>query len=78
VVGEFDDFSLLVVFGAAGHGIFAVPSVLDQELRRHYGFVRIGRTDAVRSRFFAISVERKVKNLAVVAICEAARQKTFA
>jgi len=78
VVGEFDDFSLLIVFGAAGHGLFAAPLVLDHEVRRQYGFVRIGRTDAVRSRFFAISVERKVKNPAVVAICEAARQKTFA
>ena len=78
VVGEFDDYSLLIVFGAAGHGFFAAPSVLDQEVRRQYGFMRMGRTDAVRARFFAISVERKVKNPAVIAICEAARQKTFA
>ena len=78
VVGEFDDFSLLIVFAAAGHGVFAYPSVLDQELRRAYGFVRIGRTDAVRARFFAISVEKKVKNPAVVAICEAASHRTRA
>ena len=78
VVGEFDDYSLLVVFAAAGHGIFAAPLVLDQEVRRQFGFVRIGRTDAVRARFFAISVERKIKNPAVVAICEAARKETFA
>lgn len=78
VVGEFDDFSLLRVFATAGHGVFAAPWVLDQELRREYGFVRIGRTDAVRARFFAISVEKKVKNPAVVAICEAARHRTFA
>lgn len=78
VVGEFDDYSLLVVFAAAGHGFFAAPWVLDRELQRQYGFVRIGRTFAVRAHFFAISLERKVKNPAVVAICEAARKKTFA
>jgi LysR family transcriptional regulator, transcriptional activator of nhaA len=77
VVGEFDDYSLLIVFAAAGHGIFAAPWVLDQELRRQFGFVRIGRTNAVRARFFAISAERKIKNPAVVAICEASHEKSL-
>jgi LysR family transcriptional activator of nhaA len=38
----------------------------------------LGRTDAVRSRFYAISVERRLKHPAVVAICEAARRELFA
>jgi LysR family transcriptional activator of nhaA len=76
VVGEFDDYSLLIVFAAAGRGTFAAPLVLDLEVRRQFGFVRIGRTDAVRARFFAISVERKIQNPAVVAICEAARKNS--
>ena len=78
VVGEFDDYSLLTVFGAAGHGFFAAPLVLDREIRRQYRFLRLGRTDAVRARFFAISVERKVRNPAMAAICDAARHHTFA
>ena len=76
VVGEFDDFSLLRTFAEAGHGAFAAPSVLDAEMRQ-YGFRMIGRTSAIRSRFYAISVERKIKNPAVVAISEAARQQIF-
>jgi LysR family transcriptional regulator, transcriptional activator of nhaA len=76
VVGEFDDFSLLRTFAEAGHGAFAAPSILDAEMRQ-YGFGMIGRTSAVRSRFYAISVERRIKNPAVVAISEAARQKIF-
>jgi LysR family transcriptional regulator, transcriptional activator of nhaA len=76
VVGEFDDFSLLRTFAEAGHGAFAAPSVLGSEMR-HYGFGLIGRARAIRSRFYAISVERKIKNPAVVAISEAARQKIF-
>jgi LysR family transcriptional activator of nhaA len=37
----------------------------------------VGRTSSIRSRFYAISVERKIKNPAVVAISEAARQQIF-
>jgi signal transduction histidine kinase len=36
---------------------------------------RIGRTEDIRSRFYAISVERKLKHPAVIAIC--ARQQLF-
>jgi LysR family transcriptional regulator, transcriptional activator of nhaA len=76
IVGEFDDFSLLRTFAEAGHGAFAAPSILDAEMRQ-YGFGVIGRTSVIRSRFYAISVERKIKHPAVVAISEAARQKIF-
>ncbi|HET8667668.1 MAG TPA: transcriptional activator NhaR [Terriglobales bacterium] len=76
VVGEFADFALLRVFAEEGYGIFAAPSVVEAQLRS-YGFKRIGRTDEIRVRFYAISVERKLQHPAVVAICEAARQKLF-
>lgn len=76
IVGEFDDFSLLRTFGEAGHGVFAAPWVQDREMRQ-YGFVHIARTNAIRWRFYAISVERRIKNPAVVAISEAAKQKIF-
>lgn len=77
IVGEFDDFSLMRIFGAAGRGVFAAPRVLDQELRRQYGLARLGTPAALRARFYAISVERKIKNPAVVAICDAARNVIF-
>jgi len=32
----------------------------------------------VRERFYAISVERRIKNPAVVAICDTARHELFA
>src|SRR5437773_4264159 len=78
VAGEFDDFSLLRTFAEAGLGIFAAPAVLDRVMQRRYGFVRIGRIEDVRAHFYAISVERKVTNPAVVAICDSARQRIFA
>lgn len=77
VAGAFDDFALLRVFASAGRGIFAAPSILDDEMRRSYGFAQIGSTDEVRMHFYAISVERRIKNPAVVAICDVARQEIF-
>lgn len=77
VVGEFDDFSLLRTFAEKGLGIFASPLVLDREMRR-YRLARLGRVQNVRARFYGISVEKRLKNPAVVAICETARRHLFA
>ncbi len=77
VMGEFEDFAMLTTFAEAGRGIFAAPRVLDREMRRRHGFRAVGYSDEVHVRFYAISVERRVKNPAVVAICEAAREKMF-
>lgn len=77
VVGEFQDSALLKTFGQAGAGIFAAPTVTEKEVRRQYGVSVLGRTKSVIERFYAISVERKLKHPAVVAIAEAARDQLF-
>jgi LysR family transcriptional activator of nhaA len=76
VVGEFQDFALLRAFAEEGFGVFAAASLLEAQLRR-YGFKRIGRTDEIRARFYAITVERKLQHPAVLAICETAQHKLF-
>lgn len=76
VVGEFEDFALLREFAEEGFGLFAAPSVIEHQLLR-YGFRRIGRTEAIRVRFYAITVERKLQHPAVVAIRDAARDRLF-
>jgi len=77
-VGEFDDSALLKVFGQAGAGFFAVPTVIAAEVERQYAVRSIGTPDDLREQFYAISVERRVRHPAVAAICEAARSKLFA
>ena len=77
VVAEFEDSALLKVFGQHGHGIFPAPSVLEDEVRRQYGVRTIGCADEVIERFYAISVERRIKHPAVAAITEAARERIF-
>jgi len=73
VRSEFEDSALLKVFGQAGVGIFAAPTAIESEVRRQYGVRVVGRTDAVRERFYVISAERRLQNPAVVAISESAR-----
>lgn len=77
IVGEFDDSALLKAFGQAGAGVFAAPSAIAQQVRRQYGVVAIGSTEAVTEQFYAISVERRLTHPAVVAISSAARQDLF-
>lgn len=77
IVGQFQDSALLKVFGQAGVGVFVAPTAVEQDIRRHYHVSAVGRTEAVTERFYAISVERKLKHPAVVAISESARQSLF-
>ncbi len=77
VFGEFEDSALLKVFGQAGVGLFAAPTVIEKEVQRQYGVRVVGRVESVRERFYAISVEKKVKHPAVLAIADQARQRLF-
>jgi LysR family transcriptional activator of nhaA len=77
VVAEFEDSALMKAFAQQGAGIFAAPSAIDKEICRQYRVRPIGELTDVRERFYAISVERKLKHPAVVAISEAARGELF-
>jgi LysR family transcriptional activator of nhaA len=72
-VGTFEDSALLEAFGQAGAGLFAMPSAIEAEVQRQYRVRVVGRLDSVRQRFYAITVERKLRNPAVIAISERAR-----
>lgn len=78
IVAEFDDSALMKTFGQDGVGVFCSPSVVETEVKRQYGVQVVGHADDIRQRFYAISPERRLKNPAVVAICETARQEAFA
>jgi LysR family transcriptional regulator, transcriptional activator of nhaA len=77
MVAEFQDSALLKVFGQAGRGVFAGPSVIEREIRRQYGVAIVGRTEEVTERYYAVSLERKVRHPAVLALSDAAREKLF-
>jgi len=77
VRGEFADSALLKVFGSEGEGMFAAPTVVEEDVERAYRVGIVGRTDAIRERFYAITVQKRLQHPAVVAISKSAK-KTLA
>jgi LysR family transcriptional activator of nhaA len=50
---------------------------VEADVQKQYGVRIVGRITEIRERFYAISVERRIKHPAVVAISAAARQELF-
>ncbi len=78
VVAEFEDRALMKAFGERGTGVFTSPSAVEKDVLEKYGVALIGRTDDITERFYAISVERRIKHPAVSAITQTARSELFA
>ncbi len=78
VIAELDDPALAKIVAEAGFGVFAAPDVVEKEVRQRYKLQLIGRVEELRQRFYAISVERKIRHPAVLAISDAARKHIFA
>lgn len=78
IVGEFDDSALMNAFGREGRGIFMAASVLEAEIEAGFGVQVIGHSDELEEEFYAITVERRIRHPAVVAITESARSALFA
>lgn len=74
IVAELDDSALLTAFGQGGAGLFVAPTVLEKEVVRQHDVAIVGRLDEVREQFYAISMERRLKHPAVIAISEAANE----
>lgn len=77
VVAEFEDSALLKAFGREGAGVFPGPTAIEAEICSLYNVVVVGRTTSVRERFYAITVERRLRHPAVQIISDAARDRLF-
>lgn len=78
VVAEIDDGSLAKVLAASEYGVYACPSVMEIDARRRYGLRTVGTIPTVRNRFYAISVDQRLRHPGAVAICENAKSEYFA
>jgi LysR family transcriptional activator of nhaA len=76
VMHEFEDSALLKVFGQSGAGLFFAPTAIKKSVSRQYNVKALGEVK-VFDNFYAISVERRLKHPAVIALCEAARTELF-
>ncbi len=74
ICGEFEDSAMLKIAGQCGAGLMPVPSLIATEVKAMYRVESLGVAEGVLERFYAISVERKLKHPAVVAISELAQR----
>jgi LysR family transcriptional activator of nhaA len=51
--------------------------VIEREVCRRYAVQVVGRAGEIRQRYYAISMDRRLRNPAVVALCDVARKKIF-
>ena len=72
IVAEIQDSALTKAMGRDGLGIFALPSVIENEVKQQYGARVIGQTDDVRETFYAITMRRQVDDEVVKRICKEA------
>ncbi len=78
VVAEFEDSALTNSFGHTGAGLFPAHLIAESEVRELYGAEMVGELDGVKENFYAISLERKIKNPTLAAVVEAVREQLFA
>lgn len=71
IVAEFDDSAMMKAFGQQGLGVFSAPSQIEQKICQQYEVQVIGRSDAVREVFYAISPERKLTHPGVLQLVNA-------
>ncbi|MEM6776429.1 MAG: transcriptional activator NhaR [Planctomycetota bacterium] len=77
VVHEFEDTALLKVFAQNGEGLIVLPSVVAADAGEKYGLTSVGPIPEIIERYYAISIERRLKHPAVIAISEGARAGLF-
>lgn len=77
VVAEFEDSALLKAFGSEGAGIFPGPRAIEDEICDVYRVKVVGHTHAVVERFYAITIERRIKHPAVKLISDNAKERLF-
>lgn len=72
VVGEIEDSGLLKALAGGLDAAFAAPKLAADEVCRQFRVRRVGDFSGMVERFYAISVEKRLKHPAVVAIAQAA------
>ncbi len=77
IAGEFKDSALLQTFAQAGAGLFFGPAAIAGNIRETFKVVSIGQVESLHERFYAISMERRLRHPAIVAITQAARGQLF-
>ena len=72
-VADVDDRALMLVFAEKGMGFLAAPTILKDELKTRYGLIPVGDAVNVKERFYAVTLERRIKHPVVEKLSKMAR-----
>lgn len=75
VVAEIEDSALIKDLAEDGHGFFAVPDLVADEVKRRHRMGLVGHTDECRETVVAISAERRLTHPAVQAVTSVTRDR---
>ncbi len=73
IVAQIQDGALIKTMGQAGFGVFAAPMAIAEAICRTFAVRVIGRATALRERYYAISLDRRLANPALQAITTSGR-----
>jgi LysR family transcriptional activator of nhaA len=71
VAAEMDDWAAMLLLAQSGAGVVAVPTAAAEEVRSRHELERLGEAADATQHFFALTVERRPRHSAVVAILDA-------
>ena len=71
LVARVDDSALIKVFGREGFGVFAAPTLIQDEVCRQYEVERVASLDEVTDQLYAVTRNRSPAHEGVRAICVA-------
>ena len=77
IVAECDDSALIKSLGKAKAGLFVAPSITKAETMKQYNVRKVGCLEGVVEKYYAVSMDRKIKHPAVQAIVEHAKNSIF-
>ena len=78
VLAEFEDSALLKAFVRVQKALFPAPSAMGDEIADLYGVRPLGELPGLTERFYAISLERRIKHPIVVKLLDWAHDEIFA
>lgn len=73
VAGEFEESSLLKVYAESRTGVFVMPVVEHEELIKRYAVSQVGVLAGSKIAYYAVTLERRLKNQAIIALIECAK-----
>ncbi|MNC93161.1 transcriptional activator NhaR [compost metagenome] len=54
--------------------MFTAPTAIEAEVKKQFSVSVVGRSDAIRERFYVISTERRIRHPGVAAVVASARK----